>query len=335
MPQFIAGCLQDLCNLAQPSFWCVCCCMQSSARQSTAAIDLHHAAKWAVHIAVLLPLSYADLCCAPTLARLHVQVAVWDHVKVCERTVFNMHMALTNNIRFLPGSDGMQACSASTDGKLKARGQCLHHSMRVPPLCPSVPCLHPLFERLQPGTLYPGPPACHLQQQPGRLCPAAQCLARSSSLPASRMLHGCLKARTPAPCLQKTCGRFIPCGSVHSLSLLKSHAWEQRVPSAHQHAKFAPVNSYIRMLIPGLQMFDIETGADTELLNLNPEVGHGLTGLPAEVVSGMPARAQSCLPPLLHLLSADRGHRQAAQASDSLALLAASAPGISKLCPVA
>eukprot|EP00891_Asterochloris_glomerata_P004616 jgi/Astpho2/4616/Aster-00190 len=57
------------------------------------------------------------------------QVAVWDHAKVCERTVFNMHMALTNNIRFLPGSDGMQACSASTDGKLKARGHCLHQSM--------------------------------------------------------------------------------------------------------------------------------------------------------------------------------------------------------------
>ena len=74
-------------------------------------------------------------------------MAVWDHAKVCERTVFNMHMALTNNIRFLPGSDGMQACSASTDGKLKARGLCLHHSMRMPVLCLSLPSPH-LFERL-------------------------------------------------------------------------------------------------------------------------------------------------------------------------------------------
>ena len=105
-----------------------------------------------MQIAVPLPLNWEapvwTLCWAPTLARLHVQVAVWDHAKVCERTVFNMHMALTNNIRFLPGSDGMQACSASTDGKLKARGQCLHHSMHTPLLCVSVPSLHLMFECL-------------------------------------------------------------------------------------------------------------------------------------------------------------------------------------------
>ena len=48
------------------------------------------------------------------------QVAIWDHAKVYDRTVYNLNRALTNNLRFLPGSDGMQCCSASSDGTLKA-----------------------------------------------------------------------------------------------------------------------------------------------------------------------------------------------------------------------
>ncbi|KAA6425236.1 MAG: DAMAGED DNA-BINDING 2 protein [Trebouxia sp. A1-2] len=48
------------------------------------------------------------------------QVAIWDHAKVYDRTVYNLNKALTNNLRFLPGSDGMQCCSASSDGTLKS-----------------------------------------------------------------------------------------------------------------------------------------------------------------------------------------------------------------------
>lgn len=47
------------------------------------------------------------------------QVAIWDHAKVYDRTVYNLNRALTNNLRFLPSSDGMQCCSASSDGTLK------------------------------------------------------------------------------------------------------------------------------------------------------------------------------------------------------------------------
>lgn len=47
------------------------------------------------------------------------QVAIWDHAKVYDRTVYNLNKALTNNLCFLPGSDGMQCCSASSDGTLK------------------------------------------------------------------------------------------------------------------------------------------------------------------------------------------------------------------------
>lgn len=38
--------------------------------------------------------------------------------QVYERTVYKIHHALTNNIRFLPGNDDL-CCSASSDGFLK------------------------------------------------------------------------------------------------------------------------------------------------------------------------------------------------------------------------
>lgn len=50
-----------------------------------------------------------------------MQVAIWDWTKVYERQVYQPHAALTNNIRFLPGGDGMSCCTASADGKLKVR----------------------------------------------------------------------------------------------------------------------------------------------------------------------------------------------------------------------
>ncbi len=108
---------------------------------------------------------------------------MWDHAKVCERTVFNMHMALTNNIRFLPGSDGMQACSASTDGKLKARGHCLHQSVCMPLLTLSVPSPH-LDLSASSLSLCARPPCAPPAAAPGRLCRDALCLAFSSRLPA-------------------------------------------------------------------------------------------------------------------------------------------------------
>ncbi|KAK9810883.1 hypothetical protein WJX73_005316 [Symbiochloris irregularis] len=47
------------------------------------------------------------------------QVAIWDWSKVYERHVYKPHKALTNNIRFLPGGDGMSCCTSSSDGILK------------------------------------------------------------------------------------------------------------------------------------------------------------------------------------------------------------------------
>ena len=64
------------------------------------------------------------------------------------------------------------------------------------------------------------------------------------------------------PCIQSVTTQVAP---------LRAEA-----PACSSACTLAPVRAYIRVLIPGLQMFDIETGADTELLNLNPEVGHGL-----------------------------------------------------------
>ena len=46
------------------------------------------------------------------------QVAIWDWQKVHERSVYKPHMALCNNIHFLPGN-GNTAVTAGTDGKLK------------------------------------------------------------------------------------------------------------------------------------------------------------------------------------------------------------------------
>ena len=50
------------------------------------------------------------------------QVAVWDHQKVYERTVYTMHRALTNQIRFFDAASALSCASASSDGKLKVRG---------------------------------------------------------------------------------------------------------------------------------------------------------------------------------------------------------------------
>jgi len=50
------------------------------------------------------------------------QVAVWDHLKVYERTVYTMHRALTNNIRFFDAASALSCASASSDGKLKVGG---------------------------------------------------------------------------------------------------------------------------------------------------------------------------------------------------------------------
>ena len=47
------------------------------------------------------------------------QVAMWDHVKVYERTVYPMHRALTNNICFFDTAGAMSCASASSDGQLK------------------------------------------------------------------------------------------------------------------------------------------------------------------------------------------------------------------------
>ena len=41
-------------------------------------------------------------------------------MQVYERTVYRLHQALANNLRFLGGGDGMSCASASSDGLLKA-----------------------------------------------------------------------------------------------------------------------------------------------------------------------------------------------------------------------
>ena len=41
-------------------------------------------------------------------------------MQVYERTVYRLHQALANNLRFLGGGDGMLCASASSDGLLKA-----------------------------------------------------------------------------------------------------------------------------------------------------------------------------------------------------------------------
>lgn len=49
-----------------------------------------------------------------------VQVAVWDHLKVYERTVWRPSHGPTNALSFLPGGS-MSCCATSGDGTLKVR----------------------------------------------------------------------------------------------------------------------------------------------------------------------------------------------------------------------
>ena len=61
-----------------------------------------------------------------------VQVAVWDHQKVQERTVWRLNKAITNNLAFLPGGDGMSCCSSAADGTIKViEAQFKHFSSTV------------------------------------------------------------------------------------------------------------------------------------------------------------------------------------------------------------
>jgi hypothetical protein len=70
------------------------------------------------------------------------QVAVWDHEKVHERTLYaSMHRALTNNLRFLCAASDAACASASSDGLLKAR------PLSASPLCVLYTCT--------PGTPWP------------------------------------------------------------------------------------------------------------------------------------------------------------------------------------
>ena len=95
---------------------------------STSRIPVEALTQWQVDTAVLRLHSRRCTCLEfhPTQDNIVLsgdkkgQVAIWDHAKVYDRTVYNLNRALTNNLRFLPGSDGMQCCSASSDGTLKA-----------------------------------------------------------------------------------------------------------------------------------------------------------------------------------------------------------------------
>ncbi|KAL3157624.1 hypothetical protein ABBQ32_012072 [Trebouxia sp. C0010 RCD-2024] len=94
---------------------------------SSSRIPVQAATQWQVDTAVLRLHSRRCTCLEFHPSRDNIvlsgdkkgQVAVWDHAKVYDRTVYNLNRALTNNLRFLPGSDGMQCCSASSDGTLK------------------------------------------------------------------------------------------------------------------------------------------------------------------------------------------------------------------------
>lgn len=95
---------------------------------STSRIPVQAPTQWQVDTAVLRLHSRRCTCLEfhPTRDNIVLsgdkkgQVAIWDHAKVYDRTVYNLNKALTNNLRFLPGSDGMQCCSASSDGTLKS-----------------------------------------------------------------------------------------------------------------------------------------------------------------------------------------------------------------------
>ena len=56
-------------------------------------------------------------------------MAVWDHIRVYERTVYPMHRALTNNICFFDSSSALSCASASSDGLLKVVA--LHDNRRL------------------------------------------------------------------------------------------------------------------------------------------------------------------------------------------------------------
>lgn len=106
-------------QLNQKAVYCPC---------STSRIPVEAPTQWQVDTAVLRLHSRRCTCLEfhPTRDNIVLsgdkkgQVAIWDHAKVYDRTVYNLNRALTNNLRFLPGSDGMQCCSASSDGTLKA-----------------------------------------------------------------------------------------------------------------------------------------------------------------------------------------------------------------------
>jgi len=127
-------------------FCCVLC--------STSRIPVQAPTQWQVDTAVLRLHSRRCTCLEfhPTRDNIVLsgdkkgQVAIWDHAKVYDRTVYNLNKALTNNLRFLPGSDGMQCCSASSDGTLKVG--CT--------LCNLVACQLPAVEQQVAGCLVPG-----------------------------------------------------------------------------------------------------------------------------------------------------------------------------------
>ena len=48
-----------------------------------------------------------------------MQVAVWNHNKVYERTVWKMNTVMTNNLAFLPGGESASCCCSSSDGTVK------------------------------------------------------------------------------------------------------------------------------------------------------------------------------------------------------------------------
>ena len=129
--------------LAQLMLCCVVC--------STSRIPVQAPTQWQVDTAVLRLHSRRCTCLEfhPTRDTIVLsgdkkgQVAIWDHAKVYDRTVYNLNKALTNNLRFLPGSDGMQCCSASSDGTLKV--ECT--------LCAFVACQLPAVEHQIAGCL--------------------------------------------------------------------------------------------------------------------------------------------------------------------------------------
>lgn len=113
-----------------------CCVVRSTSR-----IPVQAPTQWQVDTAVLRLHSRRCTCLEfhPTRDNIVLsgdkkgQVAIWDHAKVYDRTVYNLNKALTNNLRFLPGSDGMQCCSASSDGTLKVDWTSCAHVACQPP----------------------------------------------------------------------------------------------------------------------------------------------------------------------------------------------------------